>query len=950
MFLYYITKRLRGCLIFIILVLALITHAGTTGKITGTVVEKENGKPLYGVNVIVEGTSFGCATDANGYYAILNVTPGTYDIVFSMIGYSNTKYENIRIRIDQTTTLNAVLKSTILDLGESITVIGKKSIVQRDLTSTISIVGSEEIRSMPVEDFSEVLEIQAGVVRGSTGELHVRGGRSDEIVYMLDGISITDPYSGGQAIEVENEMIQELQLISGTFNAEYGQAMSGIVEIVSKEGGIKTGGNISTYFGDYYSTHTDFFRAIDDYDPLAIVNYQFSLHGPLYFKNLTFFTTGRYYDNDGWIMGLRRFMPRDSSSFQEADPDNWYIEESGDSSILPMNNYKKITLQGKITFTPIHNIKLSWNTLWNDVRYRDLDSPTSKYGVYEHLFQLNPDGGLNRFQTGISNIFQLNYTLSSKAFFTIKYSSTKNCYKHYVYSDPCDSLGYAQNPSDSIGYVDPDRLKDAQQYAFYTGGTNMEHFKRSSRYNLIKFDITSQINRLNQVKVGFELKKHHLKLNEFYIIPRKSSGFEEDKPFKPDIPFLNSIYHNEYDKKPVEFACYLQDKVELSDIIFNLGVRYDYFEPDAIFPADLRDPSNSKYYIVNFGSYQDRVEAKTYSGDRAAILDSADVLGNPWKYKYKKAKTKHQFSPRLGFSFPITDKGAMHFSHGYFFQMPSFQYLYVNPEFELAEEDISTLMGNGNLNPQQTIIYEVGLQQQFGEDVGIDITGFYKDIRNLLGAEIHQLYTGLRYARFANIDYGNTRGFTLSVSKRRSYGFSGSMSYTFQIAEGNASDPKAAFEDASSNPPVESEIQVVSLDWDQRHTMNFNFSLGAANNWSIGFIGRIGSGLPYTPALRNVRTKFENSERKKTTSCFDLRAEKEFRFGPVNLSLFCKVYNLFDIKNELIVYSDTGRSGYTLQKLYAFSVQGVNTVDEYFNRPDFYSEPRRVVIGTLLEF
>ncbi|MBU4446492.1 carboxypeptidase-like regulatory domain-containing protein, partial [bacterium] len=162
MFLYYITKRLRGCLIFIILVLALITHAGTTGKITGTVVEKENGEPLYGVNVIVEGTSFGCATDANGYYAILNVTPGTYDVVFSMIGYSNTKYENIRIRIDQTTTLNAVLKSTILDLGESITVIGKKSIVQRDLTSTVSIVGSEEIRSMPVEDFSEVLEIQAG--------------------------------------------------------------------------------------------------------------------------------------------------------------------------------------------------------------------------------------------------------------------------------------------------------------------------------------------------------------------------------------------------------------------------------------------------------------------------------------------------------------------------------------------------------------------------------------------------------------------------------------------------------------------------------------------------------------------------------------------------------------------------------------------------------------------
>ena len=768
---------------------------------------------------------------------------------------------------------------------------------------------------------------------------------------MLDGISITDPYSGGQAIEVENEMIQELQLISGTFNAEYGHAMSGIVEVVSKEGGSKLGANMSLYFGDYLSDHTDIFRGIDHIDPFAIKNYQFSLNGPLFTKKLNFYTTARYYNNDGWIMGLRRFMPRDSSSFQAADPDDWYIEESGDSALVSMNFYVKKSFQNKITFNPFPKIKLSWNLLWDDVRYRNLESPRDKFNVKveEHLFQLNPEGGLKKYQTGMTNILRLNHTLSSNTFYTLKLSLTHNDYDHYVYSDPFDSLGCNQNPSDTIGYVHPDRLKDAQQYAFYTGGTNMEHFTRSSNYNVTKFDLTSQINRLNQIKAGFEIKNYRLKLNEYIVIPRKSKGFEEDKPFKPDIPDIHSLYHNRYNKKPRELSCYIQDKVELNDIIFNIGVRYDYFDPDAIIPTDLRDPSNTKYYNVDFGTYQERIEAVEWDSV-SAIIDSVDILGNPWTYKYRKTKSKHQLSPRIGFSFPITDRGILHFSHGYFFQIPSFQYLYVNPEFELAEEDISTLMGNADLKPQQTIIYEVGFQQQFGEDIGVDVTGFYKDIRNLLGAEIYQLYTGLRYARFANIDYGNTRGFTISMNKRHSYGFSGSLSYTFQIAEGNASDPQATFEDANSTPPLESEIQVVSLDWDQRHTLNFTVALGSANNWGVGLVGQIGSGLPYTPALRNVRTKFENSERKRATVNFDLRAEKKFRIGPLKLSVFCKIYNLLDNKNELNVYSDTGRAGYTLQKLYAFSVQGVNTVDEYFNRPDFYSEPRRIVLGLSAEY
>ncbi len=929
-------------------------YAGSTGKLAGQIVDLETSEPLAGVNVILDGTPYGTASDMNGYYVILNIPPSSYNVMYSMIGYTKKSYENIRIHTDQTTRLEIELSSTVIEFGREVTVIGERSLVRKDLTSTVSIVGSDELLYMPVEEFAEVLELQTGVVRGATGELHIRGGRSNEIGYLVDGLSITDPYSGTPAVEVENQMIQEIQLISGTFNAEYGQVMSGIVDIVSKEGGKQLGGTVSAYWSDYYTNKTvllnnhktKFFQGLNNIDLSTNQNLQLSLHGPLLTDKITFFLSSRHMRTTGWLMGLRRFMPKDSSSFQEVNPEDWYIENTGDSSYVSLNGSEKLSVQGRLTFQLTPTIKFSYNGLWSDVSYQDRWDDELERDIYHewvHLYQLNPSGNVQQIQKGYTNLFQWNHTLSPSTFYTLKFSTMNMEYSHYVFDDPFDSR-----------YVHPDRLRDAQQYGFYTGGTNMEHFSRATRFSTFKFDITSQINRLNQLKTGLELRKYLLTMDQIEIVPKLAygegqGGFEEIKPFEPDIPPLTSIKHNQYEYRPQDYSVYIQDKVELDEVIFNIGLRYDFFNPDAIMPTDLRDPSNNKYYIVDNGVHQIRVDALEYNGE-GSVIDTVDVLGKSWNYKYKEVPSVNQFSPRLGFSFPITDKGILHFSHGYFFQVPSFQYLYINPDFELAVEDISTLMGNAGLKPQQTIIYEVGFQQQFGTVIGVDVTGFYKDIRNLLGVEIQKLYTGLRYARYANVDYGNVRGFTVNFKKIPSRGIAATASYTFQIAEGNASDPKAAFEDATAIPPLESEIQVVALDWDQRHTLNASTTIVLESGWSISLIGQVGSGLPYTPALRNVRTKFENSERMRMTYNFDLRGDRTFNFGPVQFSLFVKIYNLFDTLNELTVYSDTGRAGYTLQKLYAYSVQGVNTVDEYFHRPDWFSEPRKIMIGLSVKF
>ena len=371
-------------------------------------------------------------------------------------------------------------------------------------------------------------------------------------------------------------------------------------------------------------------------------------------------------------------------------------------------------------------------------------------------------------------------------------------------------------------------------------------------------------------------------------------------------------------RRPIEGALYVQDKVEVGDIVLNLGLRYDYFNSRGVVPIDPRDPN---------GSY----------------------AHNPHPYKH--ASSKHQLSPRLGIAYPITDRGVIHFSYGHFFQIPQYEYLYVNPDFKIIGGSLSSRVGNADLKPQKTVIYEVGLQQQLFEGIAFDVTGFYKDLRNLLGTEVHELYIlGDSYAKYVNLDYGNVRGVTFAAQARISPRLSVNLDYTYQVAEGNASDPNAQFYNRQSVPPRADEVQVLPLDWDQTHTLNFSVNVGDPSDWTIGLLGRLESGLPYTPEVQNLRVEFQNSGRKPPKYTFDLKMQKTLSLFGVSTTAFLKVYNLLDTRNEGNVYYDTGRAGYTLVSRYAGDVRGVNTLADYLDRPDFYSEPRKVLMGLSFMF
>ncbi len=339
MFTITIRNKLFALLIcLLIFQLGTLVQAGTTGKISGKIIDKKTGEALIGANVIIIGTTMGASSDLDGNYYILNIPPGEYQVKASMVGYSSFTIQKVRVSVDQTTKLDFELTSESIELSD-VLVTAEKPLVRKDLTSTEQNISGDNISMLPLEDVSAVVNLQAGVVDG-----HFRGGRSNEVKYMIDGVPVNDVYSGQSSLSAEVNSIEEIQVLTGTFNAEYGEALSGVVNQVTKIAGDKLEGNISAYSADYISSHKDIFTYIDHLSPSNVYNIQGNLSGPIPgLENFVkFFFSGRYNYDEGAIYGHRIFNPSDSSNFTANNPADWYIGATGDKAYVPMNFNKRL--------------------------------------------------------------------------------------------------------------------------------------------------------------------------------------------------------------------------------------------------------------------------------------------------------------------------------------------------------------------------------------------------------------------------------------------------------------------------------------------------------------------------------------------------------------------------------------------------------------------------------
>ncbi|MDZ7346085.1 MAG: TonB-dependent receptor, partial [candidate division KSB1 bacterium] len=329
-------------------------------------------------------------------------------------------------------------------------------------------------------------------------------------------------------------------------------------------------------------------------------------------------------------------------------------------------------------------------------------------------------------------------------------------------------------------------------------------------------------------------------------------------------------------------------------------------------------------------------------------------------FMHKKVKPKMQLSPRLGIAYPITDAGVIHFSYGHFFQIPAYNQMYTNPDFKINPSGGNIIFGNADLNAKRTVQYEIGLQQQIAKDLGIDVTIFYKDIRDWVGTSplVRTAIPSVLYSTYENKDYSNVRGITFKMEKRMAANFSANLDYTFQIAEGSYSNPNDAFNAQVNNN--EPRLNLIPLDWDRRHSLNMQL-IYYKNRWTVSAIGRFYSGFPYTPSF--PRAQFvggsalsslpENSSRNPNQKVVDLRINRQFRLAGLDFNLFAYINNLFDSDDAVAVYSDTGSPDYTTNitpSRVSYDSKRVGTVEHYVLQPGYYTAPRQIQVGFSVGF
>ncbi len=894
------------------------------GKVAGSVRDGATGEALIGVNVVIDGTLQGAPTNSDGNYVILNVRPATYTLVFSYIGFQTKKVTDIVVSTGQTTRIDIALEEQLIE-GQEIIVRAERPLVQKDLTASKKTVIAEEIDALPVESLFGVLATQAGVSTGASGELHVRGGRSNEISYLVDGLAVSNPFNtNGIATRVAIDAIDEMTVISGAFNAEHGKAMSAIVNLVTKEGGNRYEGSVSAYGGDYLTANGDIFLLPERID-LHTTTLEGSLSGPIPLgQGLRFLVSGRRDDNDGHLYGIREHLPSDSANYNVSP---WYYEIHGrpwwdyaegtitfsDGRVVeggalplpaervPMNPNERSNLLAKLSARPSRHTRLEYSFL--------VDNSESK--SFSFGYRYNPDGTGRQRRRSQNHSLHWTHTLSGQAFYTLKLSYALSAYKSYLYEDPTDPR-YVKD----FGGIGGGNVVGFPGNNFLVGGNQKGHVYEDSESLRARLDFTRQFGVTHEVKAGAEVQGHGLSRENFVVL------FDGNRYLEPTVEPVDNPSHDLYeDQRVLELSAYVQDKLEYDDFIINAGLRYERFDPNGQYIPDLFEPS----------------------GELAS------------------AQTKNLLLPRLGVSFPITERGIIHFSYGHFAQMPSLRNLYINPEFEFPKGSAPTF-GNTNLRPERTVQYEIGLQQQLTDVFAFDVTGYFKNIRDYMALQLVRYSTIAGedlYNIYLNKAYANVTGITVAVTKRRSPGgfLWATVDYTFQIAEGSDDDANRFFFNRLSGR--ENELEVVPLTFDQRHILSSTVTISRSRAWSISISSQFATGYPYSPLLLEQNVDLPTrSGRKPSKLKLDLHAYRQFAVRRMRLRAFVKVFNLLDRLNENFVFNDTGRATYSLsaaRNVHAtweprYGLPGIHTLGEYDSRPHWYSSPRQVRMGLTLAF
>ena len=966
--------KAAGLTALLILILATSILAQTTGKIAGVIKDKDTGEPLPGVNVLIKGTTLGAATNPKGEYFVNNVGVGTYTLTVNMLGYAPVEVQNVSVSAGLTTTINVELTSKAIELGKVTTVTAERPLVIKDQTSSIRVISNEELVSLPTRGYRGAAALQAGVVEDANRNIYIRGGRANEINWVVDGFSLKDPLTGTATTSINQNAIQEVEVVTGGFNAEYGQAMSGAVNVVTKGGGAKYSGTAEAVTDNLAGNWV----GAKKYDNNV---YAFSLGGPIFPKNdkHTFY-----------ISGERRWS-------KDRDP---HATVGGP---LVNNTLGGWTWQGKLNFKLTDAMQLQAGALGSLDNWRQYNN-----------FYLYDAPHMPRYKDLNSSFFaKLNHALSKSTFYNlgINYYKTERTRGDNIYFD--NLIGYARaslnprydpealfwsgddpttplsatsidttlNEDSTIASIDTTYFGVTpitfhnKTYYVTKGGTDNgygdeghvwgDFLKRSSQYWGIKLDLTDQITTHHQLQAGgsFEYhtlrRYHHLMAYKIFSTPEDTTAWFQDLDSygyqynldNNEITNLNSGLDGA--KHPKIAGLYLQDKIEYQGAVVNAGLRWDYLNTDTKALLDENRPLDPFF-------------------TSSQTLDPEDLV---------KSKAYTKWSPRLGVGFPVSDKTLFHVSYGKFFQQPNLEDLYVSYrylEYKVKTGGYYFAFGNPNLKPEQTTAYEVGFTNQIGDNSKFDMTAFYKDVKDLV--EVQNIPSVPRnFASFRNADYGTIKGLDFAFTLRRTRGIAANVNYTLSYATGTGSASNTQANIAWTVDRIPKMTN--ALDFDQRHKLVLNLDLRASKgegpklgqmkpleNAGINIVFNANSGHPFTPtniynevtlaAISIENPGKINSRYGPWTYRLDFKADKTFYYKNLGIEVYLWVLNVFDKENALTVFTGTGSPNTTgwlatasgQNFLETYGDEGLTKYHQAERCPLKYDIPRMVRFGMMLSF
>lgn len=908
--------------------------AGTTGKIAGTVTDAKSGEPLPGVNLVIAGTSLGAATDASGRYFMISIPPGEYSLRVTMMGYQTTEIKKVKISLDQTTRIDIRLTEAVLDLGQSVEIVAERPVIQKDLTTSVEVVNLQELKQSVATSVSEAVNLQTGVffdpmpVEGNLSGLgrgeprySIRGGEQDQVVWFIDGarsntMSENKADAGGSFTQINQDAVQEIQVITGGFNAEYGQAQSGIVNVITKDGDeqyrfsvdYQYGPAHQRHFGNYLYDRTksiEFIRhtlADGTLDPLwwtsqrqkQIYDYRafddhdlrLSFGGPLpgrflpllgdEIKKMTFFLTLRYAEQ---AYELPR--PRDTRQLTN------------------------INLSGNYTIKP--GMSLKYGALWNHDAHA---TNAEEYFPFMAKYYRGYGSLLDNYT--YQSRLALTHAVSANLFYELKLNS--HTFKQDEVPSPYRVLGESRNP-DVWGWHRYDGFEDEPflSYQFAPLSHNLTNDLS------LTGSLSWQANTGNFIKSGFEFHYHTFK-EDSWVLPSDSDDLKNWR-----LRGLNETYH------PLQFAAYLQDKMEFESMILNMGVRYDFYHGN-------RDWFTTDSYVLNPSLDENYRSAK--DPDKNGI----DSLGHKkWAFENVLAKDRervqpfHSFNPRLGISFPITEQTVFHFSYGHFYQIPA-----INTQYEFSYfRPVSVIKGAPStdsdpervisltlepLKPEKTIQFELGIKHHFENIAVLNVTGFYKDIFDqverpeFLDRRIYGIdpYTGnesqVFYSSRYNGDYADARGVEIGLKSLFSNYLVLDLNYSFSKSTHGKATPWQIhigadgevtykwYTDPTDRLPLEQSFS-------RPHILRLNIFMQYPNDWRIpviypvlgntdlSLLYRYSSGQTFTYLDADDPPDLLDNHRYPARQTWDLKFSKYMTLGQHTFSLYTKVTNLFNQKN-----------------------------------------------------